>query len=183
MLAAESFERPAGDLLPLVPEVASIVAERIVRRPARPTRRRSGRSGRGPAPSAYELYLQGCFRIGRSTFDEVEQGVELLSDALRLAPDFAEAHASLARGLYLLASWGRAPGTELLPRVRESAARALELDSSLTRARLWSTLARAVDRWDLEPARIQLERLVAAEPRQAIVRRRSRPLPGRAGTH
>ena len=140
------FERPAGDLLPLVPEVASIVAERGKRRPARPTRRRSGRSGRGPAPSAYELYLQGCFRIGRSTFDEVEQGVELLSDALRLAPDFAEAHASLARGLYLLASWGRAPGTELLPRVRESAARALELDSSLTRARLWSTLARAVDR-------------------------------------
>jgi len=88
---------------------------------------------------AYEFYLRGrdlLFQYVSRTFDDrdLEMAIKMFSEAARLDPQFARAHAALGR-CYVHHAQGYG-GTEYYNLAEQSLRRALELDPTLTGARL-----------------------------------------------
>jgi adenylate cyclase len=80
---------------------------------------------------AYELYLRGIRASRRCETPENEaddrEAVRLFTEAIREDPRFSAAYSNLANHLILVMGWTR-PAREVVPRARELAAKALELN-------------------------------------------------------
>ena len=168
LLWVRSYERPLAELPRLPREVAGQIALQLGASADRPAAKVGGASSVGT--EAFDLFLRGCLRMRRPAFADIEDGLADLRRAVELSNDFPQAHAAVARGYYLLARWGRGPGTRLLPEAESAAERALALDPSLAEARVWSILARAISAWDVERARSELQGLLRIEPHHPAAR-------------
>ena len=95
--------------------------------------RRSGASARHASNlEAYDAYLRGLYAMNRWTEDWVERAVACFEDAIARDPGYALAHAALAECLvWFYSGIGTRPARETIPRAREAAARALELEPGL----------------------------------------------------
>ena len=80
-------------------------------------------------PEAHDLVLKAraLMQAGRSAAP-FEQARALLEQAIAIAPDYADAHALLARTLNDLTQFSTLPLKDALPKVREEANKALQLD-------------------------------------------------------
>jgi len=80
-------------------------------------------------PQAYDLVLKARALMDRAhTAAPVEQARALLEQAIGLDPDYAEAHAALARVWFGLTYYSTLPLKDALPKLRAEAHRALTLD-------------------------------------------------------
>ena len=79
---------------------------------------------------AYEAYLEGQHHLARLSRDSVARSVECFQRALSLDPEYAMAHAGLARYYAVTATMGIADPREVLPRAEAASRRALELDET-----------------------------------------------------
>jgi len=100
-------------------ELLGTVTQPIVRRPTENL-------------DAYRLYLQG--RRWESSSDAVRRRVDLLEEALRLDPEYAEAHAVLGEALVYLSILGLERASDVMERARREAYRSLSLDGALGEA-------------------------------------------------
>jgi TolB-like protein len=80
--------------------------------------------------AAYELYLQGRFYSNKFTGEAVEKGIACFQRAVALDPGYALAYAGLADGYCISSDWQHPP-SEVIPKARAAAAKALELDDKL----------------------------------------------------
>ncbi|HKV09733.1 MAG TPA: protein kinase [Thermoanaerobaculia bacterium] len=87
-------------------------------------------------PEVYETYLRARYFLNKRTPDAVQQALSLLDQALAKAPRYAPGWAAKAECyLYLMADGiSVLPAEAALPKAREAALRALELDESLSDA-------------------------------------------------
>jgi serine/threonine-protein kinase len=86
---------------------------------------------------AYDLYLKGRFLVNRLVEVKGEgprQGIHLFQEALALDPLYALPHAGIADAYSHLGNTGVLPTDEALPKAKEAAMRALELDDTLAEA-------------------------------------------------
>ncbi len=120
-------------------------------------------------PEAFNLYTQGRHLWARGSRDDVEQAVELLQEAVERDPEFALAHAALARAHLRLLDFAYAPREETLPPARAAAERALRLDPNLADALAARAMIDREER-DLVAAREGLERAVELNPSHADAR-------------
>jgi tetratricopeptide (TPR) repeat protein len=125
----------AGRLL----DVESAVADRVLAELAPRlgvANARPGTTARTSDPAAYEAFLQGRFLFSRYTSQDTRLAVAAFERALSLDPDYALAHAGLARAaaqMYIRF----APQSESeawKARAERDAARAIELDATLGEA-------------------------------------------------
>ena len=120
---------------------------------------------------AYEFYLRGrdlLFRYLLRTYDEndLEAAIKMIHEAIGKDPEFARAHASLGRCYVLHASGYGGPEYYVL--AERSLKRALELDPTITNARLQMIY---VDLYhgDKEKARFATEELLREHPEDPSV--------------
>jgi TolB-like protein/Tfp pilus assembly protein PilF len=87
-------------------------------------------------PEVYETYLRARYFLNKRTPDAVRQALSLLDQALAKDPGYAPGWAAKAECyLYLMADGiSVLPAKEALPKAREAALRALDLDESLSDA-------------------------------------------------
>ena len=83
---------------------------------------------------AYTLYLQGRFFWNQRTGDGLRRAIEHFNGAIERDSTFALAYSGLSDAHASLAIYGYAPMEEVLPTMRATAARALELDPGLAEA-------------------------------------------------
>ena len=83
---------------------------------------------------AYQLYLKGRFYLNKRTGDGTRKGIEYFKQALEKDPNYALGYAGLADAYFLLTTFGGTAPQESLPKSKEAAKRALELDESLAEA-------------------------------------------------
>jgi serine/threonine protein kinase/tetratricopeptide (TPR) repeat protein len=80
---------------------------------------------------AYRLYLQGRYLANKRTPKDTLKAIECFKQAIAIDPNYAVAYWGLGTGYSYLTIYGDAPAAEMLPRARQFALKALELDNTL----------------------------------------------------
>ncbi|HEU5482200.1 MAG TPA: TIR domain-containing protein, partial [Sphingomicrobium sp.] len=101
-LWSESFDRPLGDILQIQSGIAESVAQALSIRLAGADRNVLSLGGTGN-PAAQDLFFQARPERLADTEADLHQGIALLDAAIALDPNFAEAHATKAIRLSILA--------------------------------------------------------------------------------
>jgi DNA-binding winged helix-turn-helix (wHTH) protein/Flp pilus assembly protein TadD len=119
--------------------------------------------GRRAPPDAIPEAAREDFLLGRHLLEQPEpaqrsKAVDLLSRAVRQAPDYAPAHAYLASALTLAGRWDEA---------RAEVARAFALDSAVPRAWMAGSFIALVHQWDWARGESMLRRAIALDPGDA----------------
>ena len=114
---------------------------------------------------AYDAFLLGRYHTFRQTSDDLELAVTYLEQATALDADFAEAWASLGWAYsFLGAAYGRRPPSEVYPKARAAALRALALDNGLADAHsLYADILTWYD-WDFTAAEREYVRTLEIDP-------------------
>jgi TolB-like protein/Tfp pilus assembly protein PilF len=163
-LWAESYDREFSSALALTREISRSVAEQI-RLALTPERERMLTDTRPVSPQALDLYLNGVQHLYRITQPDTERAIELFEAAISADPSFARAHEGLARAYWLLvfSLWTVSP-EEALPKMRDSASRAIELDRTLAQAHALLAHARWYMEFEWVETEASLSRALALEP-------------------
>jgi serine/threonine-protein kinase len=98
--------------------------------------------------TAYDLYLKGKFVLRRLGSDDLRRAISYFEQAIACDPDYAAAYAWLCDAHVLLVLFGGQPANDEADRVRECAAKAVGLDSSLADAHWVLGIVSFI--WDLD---------------------------------
>ena len=114
-------------------------------------------------PAAYQLYLQGRYQWNKRTLDGMQQSIDFFQQAIQKDQRYALAYAGLADSYALLADVVL-PAKEVMPRVKSSAVKALEMDDSLSEAHTSLAWAKFVNDWDWAGAEREFQRAIELNP-------------------
>ena len=125
-LWSEKYDRQLDDVFALQDELAGAIATKLqltLVGPAPDSRLRVGPRN----VESYELLLKGRVLLNRRGA-WIADAMACFERAIALDPDLAEAHALLGDSFRLLAIYGIAPSTDVIPRARAALERALTLE-------------------------------------------------------
>ena len=126
-LWSESYDRESKGIFAIENEIARAIAGALRRKLA-------GVKQGTTDVAAHDLYLQGRFYWNKRTREGIRKAIGFLEEATRRDPAYALAWNGLADALTLRVEYDGARRDEVLPRAKEAARRALELDPSLGEA-------------------------------------------------
>src|SRR5271157_39253 len=164
-LWTESYERATPDVLALQRDVVDRIAHSLA---IELLPRGNAPGGRAAAvnPEAYEAYLKGRYYWNKRTADGLQKGLGYFQQAIQIDPRYAQAYAGLAESYLVAAGWEdwMGPWHEAIPKAREAAKKALELDSSLGSAH--ASLAYIIweDELDWRRAEEEFKRAIELDP-------------------
>jgi tetratricopeptide (TPR) repeat protein len=141
------YRRPAGDILTVQEDIGREIAEALR---LRLTGAEEERLARRPTRSsdAYLLYLKGRFCWNNRTREGLRKGIEYFQQAADRDPGYALAYVGLADSYNLLPYYAVLAPRDALPRAKQAARQALDIDDQLAEAR--SALAFATWIYDLD---------------------------------
>ena len=178
-LWSQRYDREMADIFAVQDEIAAAIAGALKLK-LNPTPER-----RMPSVPAYEAYLRYRSYQWQFTPEASRRSRECLEQALALDPEFALPYVGLADYHFALGTVGRFPSAEAMPRARELASRALEVDPDLPEAHAMLGLVNGQYDYDWAEA----ERRFGARSRASRCRRtcgsgmgRSSCSPSAAGT-
>ncbi|MGH9867339.1 MAG: tetratricopeptide repeat protein [Candidatus Polarisedimenticolia bacterium] len=131
-LWARQYDRKPSEVLAVQAEIAQAIADQIgltfgQRPPPAPTK-----TPLSPEEiEAYEEYLKGRFFWNKRTKEGFLQAIDAFQRAIARNPRDARSYAGLADTYVLMGTWGYAPHTEVVPKAREAARKALQVDDKL----------------------------------------------------
>jgi eukaryotic-like serine/threonine-protein kinase len=112
---------------------------------------------------AYELYLKARFLVEQRG-EGLVRGLEFFREAITSDPEYALAYAGLAETLSLLAVYSVADPRHVLPRAKEAAQQALQLDEGLVEAHNASALVSVLHDWNWDAAVASFDRALEFNP-------------------
>jgi TolB-like protein/class 3 adenylate cyclase len=131
---------------------------------------REAAKGRGESAEAHRLYLQGRSLVSRRTQGGVSTGIEYLSKAVSLDPEFALAWAALAYAQTIAAGTGGwTTFADGYAHARESARHALALEPDLAEGHVALALVQWGYDWDWTAADLSMRRALELAPQNADV--------------
>jgi DNA-binding SARP family transcriptional activator/TolB-like protein len=126
------------------------------------------------SPEAQEAYLQGLYHLERQMLTmeltrshrlaALRTAVANLEHAVALAPEWAAAHAKLARAYHWIASSYRELAPEFYPKSKAAALRALDLDPNEAQAHASLGFVLFSHEWDWKGAERSIQRALALDP-------------------
>jgi serine/threonine protein kinase/Tfp pilus assembly protein PilF len=168
-LWAESYERGLEDVLLLQSEVArAIVGEIRVAVTADEARRLA--SPRRVDPEAYDACLKGRSHYYRLSREHLDTALQYFHLALEKDPGCARAWAGIAATWVSLSDAGFLPPHEAIPKAKEAALRALELDESLVEVRVNLANIKFCCEWDWSGAEQEFRQAIELDPNSAEAR-------------
>lgn len=139
-LWADSYERHYEDVLALQSDVATAIARGIQVELSSEERTELARN-RSVVPEAYEDYLKGRYELAKRTEEGFNEAEEYFKRATRKDDSFAAAYAALAEVYVNMAAYQMQPANIVVPKAKQAAARALQLDDRLAEAHLVTAAA------------------------------------------
>ena len=168
-LWADDYDREiGGELMRVEVEIAEQItaALRTTLTPAEKRRFEHDRA-RSTTPEALEEYYRGLSEHGAGNMAEA---VAAYQRAIARDPQLAPAYAGMARSYYFLGFFGALPPTDVFPRMRDAAARALQLDPGIADAHATLGLYYLHYKWDWQRAEQEFQRALELSPSAAQVR-------------
>ena len=165
-LWAADFDRDPGDVLRLQSDLALAISSKIELTLSPPVRARLTDAPPVNA-AAHDAYLLGLHELDLRTKSGVERSIAEFQNAIALDPQYASAHAALARA-YSLAPVVRAMAPiEAMPKARDAALRAIELDPGLASGHSTLGFVKAHYEFDWPGAEREYLRALALNPNDA----------------
>ena len=165
-LWAKTYERDVKDVFALQDEVARDIAEEI-RIKLTAQERSLLTQVHAVDPEAYDAYLRGRYWWSRRDAEGEWKGLENLQKAIAKDPNYALAYAGVADSYIVLGHHGRLALKEALPKARQAALKALELDPSLAEAHASLAIVKLSSDWDWPGAEREFKQAIALNPNYA----------------
>ena len=164
-LWAENYDRDLGDIFRLHSEVARAIVDqiRITLTPQDEVRLGSTET---VDPEAYQLYLKGRYLWSQFTEESLLKSVDYFEQAITRDPNYALAYTGLASAYSGLSSDFRPPH-ETMPKARQAATKALELDETLADAHITLGLVKFFYEWDWYATEKEFKRAIELNPSSA----------------
>jgi serine/threonine-protein kinase len=159
---SQTYERTLADVFALQDELARAIASTLTRSVVG-----SESSPLVEAPTsnldAYALYLQGRHIWTAATLQSFSDATTCFERAVALDPDYAEAHAWLSYGYAMQGfdEFGILPATEMMPKAKAAALRALELNDALGDAHFARAVVAMLYDWDWALAQAEFSRAMS----------------------
>jgi len=118
-------------------------------------------------PEAYQLYLKGVYHTAKFSKQELDIGYAYLKQALGVDPNYALAYHGLAYYYYLVVDW-TIPPHEAMPKAKEAAQKAIEIDDSLAVAHADLGAIHWFYDWNWPAAEKELKRAIELDPNDAL---------------
>jgi TolB-like protein/DNA-binding winged helix-turn-helix (wHTH) protein/Tfp pilus assembly protein PilF len=162
---AHEYTRSIGDLTSLQAEVAQEIADGIELKLSSSAALEASR--RPPLVSeSYELYLRGRYDAAKRTREGLLAAANDLQNSLAKDSTFAPSHAALAEVYMHMSNYHFLPPGESIPKAKEAAAKALELDKDLAQAHATLAVIRFynLEREGIEP---EFQKAISLNPGNA----------------
>jgi TolB-like protein len=154
---SETYEREMHGIFALQDEITRSIVDtlklKLAISPSPPPR----------STDAYDAYLEGLFYSDKSTEPELRKSLEFFQRALEQDPKFSRAWTGIAKAWLWLAD-AFVPPLEAYPKVRDAAARALQLNDQEGEAHVYLAESKRILDWDLDGAEVEFNRAVEIEP-------------------
>ncbi len=165
-LWGEQYERKLADMLSVQREIAREITTNL-----RPTLSGVDRSRMDKQytvnAEAYELYLKGRFYWNRRTSADFQKSITFFEQAIAKDPNYALAYSGLADAYTLLTVYSSIPPREVMPKAKQAALKALELDNNLAEAHAsYGQVAIYYD-YDMATAEKEYRRAIELNPNYA----------------
>jgi TolB-like protein/Tfp pilus assembly protein PilF len=165
-LWSERFDRHFDDIFEIQDEIAQSVVEKF-RLSIASTSVQELIGNSVANTRAYEFYLKGRYYWNKRTEEDLKRSVEFFERALNEEEHYALALAGLAECCVTLALYGALPPTEVMPKAKESAEKALLRKADLPEALNALACSHAVYDWDWDRAETAFKRAINANPQYA----------------
>ncbi|MDQ6665206.1 MAG: tetratricopeptide repeat protein, partial [Acidobacteriota bacterium] len=165
-LWSEVYDRQLKDLLAIQDEISRAIVETLRIKFAGRLHLPLSKSCN---PESHNFYLRGRFHLSKRTAEGINRSVECFESAIAEDPGCALSWAGLADACALLADYGLFKPLSVMPRAKQAALRAIELDPSLGEA--WTSLAliRSLYEWQWAEGEICYRRAIELNPGYATV--------------
>jgi len=165
-LWSDRYDRNMEDVFAIQDEITEKIMEKLMvalDMPSKPPKEH-----RPVNLEAYELYLKGRYCLNMFAMDKA---LAYYNQAIEKDPDYALAYASVAE-VYTLLSTGFdiLPGKDAMPKAREAAQKALELDPNSASAHQWIEFYWTYMEADLDTATAHLERAQELDPLNFLIK-------------
>jgi serine/threonine protein kinase/tetratricopeptide (TPR) repeat protein len=164
-LWAQTYQRNLADVLKLQSEVALTVAQQI-RAQISPVVRTRLALTKPVDPAAHEAYLKGRFKANQDDKLSFSQSIVYFQQALAIDPTYAVAYAGLSSA-YAGESSIWTPAAEAMPKAREAARHALELDPGLAAAHASLAYVLGFYDWRWSESEAEFKRAIELDPGEA----------------
>lgn len=120
-----------------------------------------------PDFEGYELYLKGRYSVSKRTVQGFQQSVDFFQRALQKNPNDARSFAALAGSYALMSGYYQGAPSELMPKAKAAALKAIELDPKLAEGHASLALVAQNYDWDWATAEREYRRAIALDPNDA----------------
>jgi adenylate cyclase len=164
-LWAKSYERDSRDVLALQDEVALAIA-REINVELTPREQAHFANSRSVDPQAHDAYLKGRYYLSSPTEERVRKALEQFEQAIRVDPNFALPYSGMADAYILGEDW-YFPATEVMPKAKAAAEKALQLDDTLAEAHFSLGAVKLQYEFDWPGGENEFRRAIALNPNYA----------------
>ena len=167
-LWSQEFDREMKDVFAIQDEIALAVADKLKLTLLGDEKARLVKA-QGINPVAYEAYLKGRLFLWQWTDESVTNALRHFQRALEIEPNFAPAHAGVALAYIWGSTWLLLwPPSEGVPKGKEAALRAIQLDPTLADGYVGMGWALANFDWDWAGAEKDFKRAVELSPHSTL---------------
>ena len=157
---SRNFDREMEDIFALQDEISLLIADQI--------RENFGHfeipsfSNAIPTQNikAYDLWLKGSYHLKRKDFDDVKKAMDFFKGAIKIDPNYADAHAFLGEAYIHAASYNMIPSKEGNDLARNTAEKAIELDAENAKAHMMLAYIKLFSDWNWDAALIEYDKAI-----------------------
>ena len=132
---------------------------------------------------AWEYYVKGRYMVGQLTAEKVKGSIDYFGKAAALDPNYALAYAGLSWANTTLAPASDYPPTEVFPKAKAAAMKALEIDDQLSEGHSAMAWILFWNEWDWAGTEDQCKRAIELNPNNADAHRSYAHLLSIVGRH
>ena len=161
-LWSETFDRRMQEVFAIQEEIARAIVRTLRVQLAGGTEKLVSRSQ--TSVRAYDYYLKGRYHWHRRSADDLRRSLQYFEMAIEADAESALAYAGVADAYTLLVEYGLVHPAEGIPKGKDAASRAIELDGSLAEAYPSLALIRSHYDWQWEEAERLYRKAIALNP-------------------